>query len=84
MLITETWEKLSKDSSRLPKSAMDRFGFGGESYEVDKKEEAIDGVKGDDFRITSQNFQSAATVRFRKAFRDYCNRYSTFLGEKIR
>jgi hypothetical protein len=81
-LNNETWRKLSKDSSRLPKSAMDRFGFGGESYEVNKNEERIDGAKRENSGVTLQNFQSSTTVLFRKAFRDYCNSYTNFLNQK--
>ena len=81
-LVTSTWKKLSTDSSRLPKSAMDRFGFSGESYEANKGEERSERSKEDYSGITLHSFQSATTVLFRKSFRDYCAKYSGFLDQK--
>ena len=82
-LMKETWKKLAADNSRLPKSAMDRFGFSGESYEVNKNRDREDDTKKEEPRFTVQNFQSAITVLFRKAFRDYCTHYLRFLDQKI-
>ncbi len=81
-LVTETWKKLTKNTSDLPKSAMDRFGFSGESYEAKKNEEKVESSKEGDSRIAVHSFQSATTALFRKSFRDYCNQYSNFLKQK--
>lgn len=72
VLVSETRKKLLKESSILPKFSIDHFGFVGEGQE-DNKNSKIDEVP---------NFQILKTASFRKAFRDFCAYFSSFLEQK--